>query len=181
MAARIAADCIGLADLVSFLIYTHYHINPNPIVSVYGLLQFLILMLIYRTEYTHPVFKRLADVVILAFTIFAIVNFWLIQGVNGFNSNLFTVSSIVLIAFCILYFYQIIQELPEPNIERMVMFWVGAGVFFYFGTNLFLFVTVDRFIPKADDNFLVSWGLHNGSNAVKNILFTVAFFIAAKK
>jgi hypothetical protein len=171
----------GLADLVSFLIYTHYHINPNPVVSVYGLLQFLILMLIYRREYTRTVFKRLADVVILLFTNFAIVNFWFIQGVSGFNSNLFTVSSIVLVIFCLLYFYQIIQELPEPYIERLVMFWVGAGVFFYFGTNLFLFLTIDRFISKSDDNFLLSWALHNGSNLVKNIIFSIAFYVALTK
>ncbi len=171
----------GLADLVSFLVYAHYHVNPNPVVSVYGLLQFLIVMLIYRTEYTRTVLKRLADVVIFAFTVFAIVNFWFIQGVEAFNSNLFTVSCIVLIVFCVLYFYQIIQELPEPHIERMVMFWVGAGVFFYFGTNLILFVTVDSLIAKADNNFLVSWGLHNGSNMVRNIIFSAALYVALTK
>jgi hypothetical protein len=171
----------GVADLMSFLIYTHYHINPNPIVSVYGLLQFLILMIIYRIEYTHLVFKRLADVVILSFTIFAIVNFWFIQGVHALNTSLFTVSSIVLMIFCLLYFYQVIQDLPEPYIERMVMFWVSAGVFFYFGTNLFLFLTVDRFILKADESFLLSWGLHNGSNTVKNIIFSIAFYVAGIK
>ncbi|SKC85145.1 hypothetical protein [Ohtaekwangia koreensis] len=171
----------GLADLVSFLIYTRYHINPNPVVSVYGLLQFLILMFIYRTEYTRIAFKRLADVVSIAFIIFAAINFVYIQGVHGLNTNLFTVSSIVLMIFCLIYFYQIIQELPEPYIERMVMFWVGAGVFFYFGTNLFLFLTVDRFIPKADENFLLSWALHNGSNMVKNIIFSIAFYVALTK
>jgi len=171
----------GLADLLSFLIYTHYHINPNPIVSAYGLLQFLILMLIYRREYTRVALKRLADVVMFAFTIFAVVNFWFIQGVHALNTYLFTVSSVVLMIFCLLYFYQIIQELPEPYIERMVMFWIGAGVFFYFGSNLFLFLTVDRYVLKADGNFLLSWGLHNGSNTVKNVIFSIAFYVALAK
>jgi hypothetical protein len=168
----------GLADLLSFLIYTQYHINPNPIVNAYGLIQFILLMVIYRIEYTRIVFKRLADVAIFCFTIFAIVNFWFIQGVRGLNTNLFTVSGIVLIIFCLLYFYQIIQELPEPYIERIVMFWVGAGVFFYFGSNIFLFLTVDRYIVNADENFLLSWGLHNGSNTIKNIIFSIAFYVA---
>jgi len=171
----------GLADLMCFLGYAYLHINPNPVVSVYEILQFLILSLIYRTEYTRKAFRRLTDVASVAFTIFAIVNLLFIQGINGFNSNLFTVSSFVLIFFCTLYFVQIIQELPELYIEGMPMFWLGAGVFFYFGTNLFLFMTVDRLVAKADDNFLLSWGLHNGSNAIKNLLFAVAFFVATKK
>jgi hypothetical protein len=171
----------GLADLASYIAYSYFHINPNPIVSVYGVLQFLILMLIYRTEYTRIAFKRLADAISIAFIIFAGINLIYIQGIHGLNTNLFTVSSVVLMIFCLLYFYQIIQELPEPNIERMVMFWVGAGVFFYFGSNLFLFLTVDRLIPKADENFLLSWALHNGGNTVKNIIFTIAFYVALIK
>lgn len=171
----------GFADLASYIAYYYFHINPNPVVSAYGVIQFLIFMFIYRTEYTGIVIKRLADVATVGFIIFAFVNFWFIQGVHGLNTNLFTVSSIVLIIFCLLYFYQIIQELPEPYIERMVMFWVGAGVFFYFGSNLFLFITVDRYILKADESFLLSWGLHNGSNAIKNVIFSIAFYVALVK
>lgn len=171
----------GLADLSSFIAYTYFHVNPNPIVSVYALLQFLILMLIYRTEYTRVALKRLADVVSITFIIFAFINVVYIQGIQGLNTNLFTVSSIVLMIFCLLYFYQVIQVLPEPYIERMVMFWIGTGVFFYFGANLFLFLTVDRMVAKADETFLISWGLHNGSNTVKNIIFTLAFYVALTK
>jgi len=171
----------GLADLLSYLAYAYFHFNPNPIISIYGLLQFLILTFMYRMEYTRASLKKLADAASIAFTIFAVVNVFFIQGVNGLNSNIFTVSSIVLMFLCILYFVQVIRELPEPYIERMVMFWVGAGVFFYFGTNLFLFLTVDRLIPKADENYLLTWGLHNGSNTIKNILFSIAFYTAIRK
>jgi len=171
----------GLADLASFIVYTYFHANPNLIVSIYGLLQFLILTLIYRKEYTRVAIKRFADAVSIAFIIFAVINLIYIQGIHGLNTNLFTISSVALMIFCLLYFYQIIQELPEPYIERMVMFWIGAGVFFYFGSNLFLFLTMDRFIPQADENFLLSWGLHNGSNMIKNIIFSVAFYVALIK
>jgi hypothetical protein len=171
----------ALADLTSVLVYSYFHINPNPVVSSYALLQLLILSLLYRTEYTSTTLKRLTDAVSVAFTVFAIINFVFIQGTEAFNTATFTVSSIVLIIFCLLYFYQVIQELPEPNIERMVMFWVGAGVFFYFGTNLILFITVDRMVAEADESFLISWGLHNGSNTIKNIIFTIAFYMALTK
>jgi hypothetical protein len=40
---------------------------------------------------------------------------------------------------------------------------------------------VDRFILKADESFLLSWGLHNGSNTVKNIIFSIAFYVAGIK
>jgi len=168
----------GLADLFSFLSYRYFHTNPNIVINIYGILQFLLLGYIYRAEYTRPLLKRLVDIISIAFIVFALVNFFFLQGPKAFNSNTFTVTSVVIMLFCLTYFYQIVQELPEPYIERMIMFWVGAAVFFYFGTNLFLFLTVDRMLPRADSGYLLSWGLHNGSNVVKNILFTIAMYMA---
>ena len=170
----------GLADFLSYLFHTYFGINPNPVISVYALLQFIILCFVYRSEYTSRVYKTLVDIGSILFSVFAITNFLFIQGIKGINSNTLTVSSIALMVICLLYFYQIIRELPEPYIERLFMFWVSAAVFFYFGTNLFLFLTVDRMIIKADEGYLLSWGLHNGTNTIKNIIFAIAFHVTSK-
>lgn len=130
-------------------------------------------------SFTLPTYKKIVSVISALFTIFAIVNLFFIQGVQGFNTNSFTISSIVFIIYSAVYFYRLIRELPEPYIERMHMFWVNTAVFIYFGINLFLFITVDRLILKADNQFLLSWGLHNSSNALKNIIFTIAVYVAS--
>jgi hypothetical protein len=169
----------GLSDMLCLVLYKHFGINPNTIVSIYLCLQFVLLSSIYKTAFNVPVYKKIIAAASVLFVVFAAINLFFIQGVTGFNTNLFTISSIVFILYSICYFYRLIRELPEPFIERMYMFWVNTAVFIYFGINLFLFVTVDRLILKADNQFLLSWGLHNGSNALKNIIFTVALYVSS--
>jgi hypothetical protein len=169
----------GLSDLLCLVLYKHFGINPNTIVSIYLCVQFALLSSIYSTAFTIPVHKKIISAIAILFIVFAAINLFFIQGVTGFNTNLFTISSIVFVLYAIFYFYRLIRELPEPFIERMHMFWINTAVFIYFGINLFLFVTVDRLILKADNQFLLSWGLHNGSNALKNVIFTIALYVAS--
>ncbi len=169
----------GLSDMLCLALYTQFGVNPNTIVSIYLWIQFMLLSGIYYRSFTLPSYKKVISVIGILFTIFAVVNMFFIQGVDGFNTNSFTISSIIFIIYSVIYFYRLIRELPEPYIERMHMFWVNTAVFIYFGINLFLFMTVDRLIIKADNQFLLSWGLHNSSNALKNIIFTVAVYVAS--
>jgi hypothetical protein len=169
----------GLSDLLCLVLYKHFGINPNTIVSIYLCVQFVLLSAIYRAALTIPSHKKIIATVSILFVTFAVVNVFFIQGVTGFNTNLFTISSVVFVLYSMFYFYRLIRELPEPFIERMYMFWINTAVFIYFGINLFLFVTVDRLILKADNQFLLSWGLHNGSNALKNVILTIALYVAS--
>lgn len=169
----------GLSDILCLVLYKRFGTNPNTVVSIYLCVQFVLLSSIYYTVVTIRAYKKVISSIAILFIVFATVNLFFIQGVTGFNTNLFTISSIVFILYSIIYFYRLIRELPEPFIERMYMFWVNTAVFIYFGINLFLFLTVDRLIMKADNQFLLSWGLHNGSNALKNIIFTIAVYVSS--
>lgn len=169
----------GLSDILCLVLYTQFGVNPNTIVSIYLWIQFMLLSGIYYISFTLPTYKKVIRVIGILFTIFAAANMFFIQGVQGFNTNSFTISSIIFVIYSVIYFYRLIRELPEPYIERMHMFWVNTAVFIYFGINLFLFITVDRLIIKADNQFLLSWGLHNSSNALKNIIFTIAVYVAS--
>jgi hypothetical protein len=169
----------ALSDFLSAFLHAHFKINPNPIVSAYVLLQFITLSLIYKSSYTRRWNKWMTNVVNILFTLFALINFFFVQGVYGFNSYSFAVSSVIFIIYAFLFSYQVLLELPERHIERTFMFWVNSAVFFYFGTNLYLFATVDQLLSQQDiSQFLLSWAMHNGSNTLKNIMFTIALVVA---
>jgi hypothetical protein len=168
----------GLSDFLSAFLHAQFKINPNPIVSTYVLLQFITLNLIYGNSFTRRWNKWMTYVASILFTLFAFVNFFCIQGVYGFNSNSFAVSSVIFIIYAFLFSYQLLLELPERHIERTFMFWVNSAVFFYFGTNLYLFATVDQLLSQQDiSQFLLSWAMHNGSNTLKNIMFAIALLV----
>jgi len=171
----------SLTELATLILYEAYRINPNPVVNVYVLLQLVLVILVFRSAYTKPLFKTLAALGITLFIAFAVIDVFFLKGITAINANLFTVSAMASILYSALYFYQLVEELSEPFIERIFMFWFSTSVFLYFGTNLFLFATVDQLIKAGVEQFMLSWGLHNGTNILKNILFAIGLYVTILK
>lgn len=168
----------GMSDLVSTILI-EFRINPNLVITVYVILQFVLLSLIYRNAFTPKFYKKITVVGIAMFLIFAAYNLFVIQGVTGFNSNAFTISSAIFIAYSVAFFYRLFVELPAPQVQQLFMFWFNSAIFIYFGFNLFIFISVDRLIESENDQILYSWAFHNCINVVRNLMFTTGLYIAA--
>ena len=68
----------GLSDLVSTILI-EFRINPNLVITVYVILQFVLLSLIYRNAFTQNFYKKITVVGIAMFIIFAACNLFVIQ------------------------------------------------------------------------------------------------------
>lgn len=169
----------GLSDLASTILI-EFKINPNFIISIYVILQFVLLSLIYRNVFTKTSYKKISVIAIAVFLIFAAYNLFVIQGVTGFNSNSFTISSVVFIAYSIAFFYRLMVELPVPQVQQLFIFWFNSAVFIYFGFNLFIFISINSLLPSQNDQLLFSWAFHNCINIVKNLMLTIGMCVAQK-
>jgi len=167
----------GLSDLISGVLVV-YRLNPNGIVTTFVILQFILLNVIYFLS--HPVFRRITIIVTSIFFFFALYNLFVLQGIDGFNSNSFTISSIVFIIYSILFSYKLLVDLPYPQLEKQLMFWFNSAVLMYFSCNLFVFTTVSYLIESKSDQLLLSWAFHNGFNILKNMVFAIALAVAWK-
>lgn len=169
----------GLSDLVSTILI-EFEINPNFVISLYVISQFVLLSLIYRGSFTQCPYKKITVVGIAVFLIFAAYNLVVIQGVTGFNSNSFTISSVVFIAYSIAFFYRLMVELPVAQLQQLFMFWFNSAVFIYFGFNLFIFISIDRLLESEHDQILYSWAFHNCINIVKNVMLSIGLRVIEK-
>jgi hypothetical protein len=162
----------GLADLLSTILI-EFKINPNLVITLYVILQFVLLSLFYRSAYNLNSLKRTAIIFVIVFLIFAGINLFGFQGITGFNSNLFTISSIVFVFYAMVLFYRLIYELPVIQIQEFFLFWFNCAIFIYFGFNLFIFISVNQILISQNDQILASWAFHNIMNIIKNVIFTI--------
>lgn len=170
----------GLSDLLSTILI-EFKRNPNFVISLYVILQFVLLGLIYRNAFTQTSYKKITLAGIAVFLIFAAYNLVVIQGVTEFNSNSFTISSLVFIAYSIAFFYRLMVELPVEQVQRLFMFWFNSAVFIYFGFNLFIFISIDRLLESENDQILYSWAFHNCVNSLRNIILAVGLYVSARQ
>jgi hypothetical protein len=166
-----------LSDSISF-VFIQYSLNTYWIVNIYLITQFLLVAWIFKRELSK---YHLIDLVIIVFIIFGLINLSLFQGPWVFNSVSNAVASLILISFCLLYFYQLLNELPIVHVQHLPMFWIAFGVLTYYSGNFFLFLVNNYLLYGEHDTHQLVWILHNLLNLTKNLLFAIALWQSYRK
>jgi hypothetical protein len=160
------------------LILMQYSIHTHFIGNIYLISQFSLLVLIFRKQFHN---QRVVDVILVLFVFFYVVNISFFQGPKVFNSVSNVVACLILIAFCLFYFYRLLNDLPIVHIQQLPMLWIAFAVLTYYGGNFFLFLVKNYLTYGEAGSHKVMWILHNLLNIIKNILFAVALWQSYRK
>ncbi|MBL7847735.1 MAG: hypothetical protein JNL40_09730 [Cyclobacteriaceae bacterium] len=165
------AACSFLFDLLGYVLGMN-KLSTYPAGNAYLLVQALIFLVIYREalKIKNPLFYAITGI----YSLFFVTNYFYLQGPFIINSYSVVVGSVGFILLSLLYFRQLLNNLPEPFVHRIPMVWVNVAVLIYFGGNLFLFMLFNYFVSAI-------WILHNMLNITKNILLFVAVWQSQRK
>lgn len=83
--------------------------------------------------------------------------------------------SFVFIILSLYYFYYLHTHTPTYDLFSFPLFWINTAVLLYFAGNLFLYAAINIF--TMENVYLLYFPIHNVLNAIKNVLFGVAFFV----
>src|SRR5688572_14322987 len=165
------------ADLLS-LVFVQFKVNTYLIVNIFLIAQFSLLIINFRKQLRNP---RVANIILVLFILFSIINISFFQGPLVFNSVSNVVACLILIAFCLFYFYKLLNDLPIVHIQHLPMLWISFGVLTYYGGNFFLFLVKNYLTYGDTGHHKVMWILHNLLNITKNILFAIALWQSYRK
>ncbi len=169
--------------IVEFIanILWYQKINNLPLYHFYAVIEFVLIINIYRIVLTKIFPKKFFIILGVAFTVFAVVNTVFFQNLNTFNSNVTTLLGIIVIFLSLSYFYALLKEVKYSALETNPMFWINAGFLIYFSSNLILFfINNNMFQGSTEASYLV-WGLHAIVNIVLTIFYTIALWVSPKK
>ncbi|WP_108804739.1 hypothetical protein [Aquimarina sp. Aq107] len=172
--------CIVIVEITSRLLW-YKKINNLPVYHFYIIIEFILIIYIYRDELSRLFPKLFFAILSIGFTIFSIGNTLFLQDINTFNSNATTLLGIIVIFLSLSYFYALLKEVKYSALETNPMFWINAGFLIYFSSNLILFfINNNMFQGSTEASYLV-WGLHAIVNIVLTIFYTIALWVSPKK
>ena len=158
-------------------------INNLPVYHFYSIVEFILIVHIYKDELKKLFPKRFFYTIVAAFTIFSIVNMMYFQSLQTFNSNVTTLSGILVIFLALSYFYALLKEVKYSSLETNPMFWLNAGFLIYFSSNLLLFFVNNSLFQesKAKKVSYLLWGLHTVVNIILIIFYTISVWVNPKQ
>ncbi len=144
--------------------------NNYPVIHIYIAVSILLLGAMYFDAFFNPLLKKTVLVTSSVVLAFAIANMIFMEGINDYPSLSNTVLSILITCFSLLYFHQLLTRQEFVHIEKQALFWINAGMLFYFAINIFVFMLFKRILSEHKVSLYL---INNLTNIVANILFTV--------
>jgi hypothetical protein len=169
-----------LTDTTSFILVYFFKSNAGFLSSVYRVLEFIFLALMYRSYFSNRWQKTAMLSLIYFFVGLQVVGLFLTHSdiVKSYST---VFSSITFITLSIAFFFKLMKDLPTLHLQRLAMFWINTAILVYFSGNFFLFLMNDYLVNVMHDNLMVYWSFHNMLNIIKNLLFAIAFWQGIRK
>jgi hypothetical protein len=164
-----------LANMASwFLIRTALRVFVNASYPI----SIIISLGLYSIIYYHLLHKRNRGWFVLAasiFTIFALINLFFIQKTAP-NSYSYLLNSAIIIIYCLLYFYILIQDLPSLYLHHLPMFWFNSALLIFHAGTFFLFSFHAYLVNVLKNNMLVYWSFHNMLSIIEHMIFLIGLY-----
>jgi len=167
-----------LSDLLMQLMKNEGVRNNWPVIHIYIALSILLLGAMYYYAFFNPILRKGIFVISGLALLFMIANMIFIETIWDYPSIANTVLSVVIICFSLVYFYQLLARQEFVHIEKQGLFWINAGMLFYFAINIFLFMLFKRILSEHQQGFYM---INNITNIIANIIFTVGLLCKPQK
>lgn len=153
--------------------------NQTPVYLSFTIMEFLLLTFAFSQGLQPMVSKRTLGGIVLGFLLFLGVDMIWLSGMTNFNSYSTAVEGLILISFCLLFFYKTLTELKIEHLEREPLFWISAGVMLYFASNLFIFLFTN-YVKASRMTLFVMWGIHGIFGILLNLFYSIALWVKPK-
>ncbi|MGB3467946.1 MAG: hypothetical protein WBA74_21855 [Cyclobacteriaceae bacterium] len=153
-------------------------INNLAVFHIYAVIEFMMIMLIYEKAFKVQEHRfSLFRIGIGSMILFAIFNTLFLQSLYQFNSNVITVSALILTLLSLLYFYKLLKEISHISLERQPIFWINVGILIYFSSSLVFFLASNSLAGQSIKIRGIAWGMHAIFNVFHYIAFSIALWV----
>jgi len=172
--------CIGsLSSLISYLFasmkWTSLINLPG---SIYDLIVIPILSVVYATQNSSK-HKFIYVSIALLFLAAGLINLIFIQK-ESYASYTKLLSSIIVMSYAIIYFFQLIFRIPTAELRKLPMFWFNSAFLVYHAGTIFLFALTPYLINVLKDNMIVYMSFHNILSIVQHLIILTGLYIDLK-
>lgn len=161
--------------LVPKWLYVDNLSNNNILYNIHSMTRVLLLSL-YITTIKLSKHTTLSKIILVTYFIYILTNYFFIESPLFLSSNTFVSESIVLLIFCILYFFKSIQDDSQVNWLKHPSFLVCTGICFYEVTTFFIFLFFYPLSLKDQDFFKVTMRIYSISFTILCIFLAIALY-----
>lgn len=123
--------------------------NTLPLSHLYAYISFMLVCSFYYSILNGFINRKWFYLVAVLFTLFYLINLIFLQSIYEYPDLPFSVSSVIIIAFSIIYFLRIMVEAKIQNLAGEPLVWINAGILIYFTGNFFYHILFNYLLENS--------------------------------
>jgi hypothetical protein len=152
--------------------------NNCPLFHLYNVFAVLFYMAIYYRAFYQVTLKKIVLILGASVLVAIICNAIFIEGIWTYPSISNTIICMLMIILSLTYFYQLLTRQEFIHIEKQGLFWINAGILFYFSINIFLFMLYNKISVSVRTDYYM---IQSGANIIANLLYSVGLLCKPQK
>jgi hypothetical protein len=142
------------------VILANYKISNMAVGNVYMLLEIILLVTLYTISFQRTLQKVISLLFGVVCLTVCLCDFIFYQGLHDYHAFPRSFESIGIDFLALSYFYLLTIEQENKNTHYIPMFWANTGILIYFGSNVFLFATIEQLGNYSKDLNFIVWSMH---------------------
>jgi hypothetical protein len=161
-------------EFVGMWMFREYGSNM-ALYNFYIVVNFCFFQFVLRDIISDPIFKRISLYAILLYGLLAFANIFYGQGLNVWNSVSYAMGSLLVVAFCIYYFFELFKRPKSTKLTKEPAFWIVSGLLFFYCCS-FPFLGLNNIVQTLPVVILLNLKfILSVLNVLLYLLFTIAF------
>jgi hypothetical protein len=162
-------------NVITFIItdlMSTYKIHNSVIYHFYSLLELCILIPYFKSFLHYNKISRTGIEIIILYFIFWILNIFLWEPLDTFNSYGAATSNLIILIFCLYNMLQLAKRDEVLYFQRSPGFWIISGFLFSSAINIMVFISYKYYTLNKFDGRMI-WLISSFATIIKFVLISV--------
>jgi hypothetical protein len=111
-------------------------VGNAPMYNFFTTFEFIFYFSVLHAVIKQPMVRKAILMAIWGYPLIALLNICCFQGLNTLHTNTINLGAILIIVFCIVYFYELIKHTAHAKPLRASAFWICCGLLFFYTLTL---------------------------------------------
>ncbi len=161
------------AEIIGPYLSAHNRSNV-ALYNFFTVFEFCFYMVLISLMVDNGRVKKNMQISVFFYGLIAVLNILFFQGMNGFHTITYSFGCLVIVSFCVYYFFELFRLPKSIKLSRNPAFWICSGLLFFYccGFPLYAFMNYwsnYKWVIKSFDSIVTILNIFLYS------LFTIAF------
>ncbi|WP_374950429.1 hypothetical protein [Mucilaginibacter sp.] len=166
----------GLVNAINLMMMFVLYMQTLVVLHFYTIFEFIFISMFYRC-FQNKAGRNVINALMVIFALLCLINFVFFQKITSFNTYTRTTGAIIIIGYCVQYFFKQSERDIDSNWASNGLNWLNAGILIYYASGIFFFMT-NNYLMLHKSSFITDllWSIIDTMLLVEYILFAIGFY-----